>query len=93
VKAYFASFPDPAAERERVGGLHVVARIGTPAEVAGPALFLASDEASFITGEALVVDGGMTIVTNGHGLPFVPGRGPSGVTPGLDTSGSDPDPR
>ena len=48
---------------------------GQPEEVAGPALFLASDDASFITGEALVVDGGMTTVTNGHGIPFVPGPG------------------
>ena len=86
LQAYFDSFPDPAAERARVGGLHVVARIGSPDEVAGPALFLASSEASFITGESLVVDGGLTIVTNGHGLPFIPGRGPSGVTSGLDTS-------
>lgn len=86
LSAYFDSFPDPAAERERVGGLHVLARVGAPEEVAGPALFLASSEASFITGEALVVDGGMTTVTNGHGTPFVRGQGPSGVTSGLDTS-------
>jgi len=32
-----------------------------PFLVAGPALFLASSEASFITGESRVVDGGMTI--------------------------------
>jgi NAD(P)-dependent dehydrogenase (short-subunit alcohol dehydrogenase family) len=87
VRAYFDSFPDPDAERERVGGLHVLARIARPEEIAAPALFLASGEASFITGEALVVDGGLTTVTNGHGLPFVPGHGPSGVTGGLDTSG------
>jgi NAD(P)-dependent dehydrogenase (short-subunit alcohol dehydrogenase family) len=93
LSAYFESFPDAAAERERVGGLHVLARIGTPEEVAGPATFLASDEASFITGEALVVDGGMTTVTNGHGIPFVPGVGPSGVTSGLDTSGTNDDAR
>ena len=61
LQAYFDSFPDPAAERERVGGLHVVARIGSPEEIAGPALFLASSEASFITGESLVVDGGLTL--------------------------------
>ena len=86
LEAYFESFPDAAAERTRVGGLHVMARVGRPEEVAGPALFLASDESSFICGEALVVDGGLTTVTNGHGIPFVRGQGPSGVTSGLDTS-------
>ncbi len=36
-------------------------RVGKPEEIAYAALFLASDEASFITGEHLVVDGGMTV--------------------------------
>jgi 2-hydroxycyclohexanecarboxyl-CoA dehydrogenase len=35
-------------------------RLGTPDEVAGAVLYLASDEASFITGQALSVDGGAT---------------------------------
>jgi NAD(P)-dependent dehydrogenase (short-subunit alcohol dehydrogenase family) len=89
VREYFDTFPDPAAERARAGGLHVVGRIGRPDEVAGPAVFLASDEASFITGESLMVDGGMSIILNGHGIPFMPGLGPSGVTSGLDTSPRD----
>jgi NAD(P)-dependent dehydrogenase (short-subunit alcohol dehydrogenase family) len=38
-----------------------VRRWGTPLDIANAALFLASDEASFITGHALVVDGGMTV--------------------------------
>ena len=36
-------------------------RLGTPEEVAHAALFLVSDEASFITGANLVVDGGATV--------------------------------
>ncbi len=36
-------------------------RLGTPADVAAAVLFLASDEASFITGQTLVVDGGQTL--------------------------------
>jgi NAD(P)-dependent dehydrogenase (short-subunit alcohol dehydrogenase family) len=34
-------------------------RLGTPAEVAAAALYLASDEATFITGTELVIDGGL----------------------------------
>jgi NAD(P)-dependent dehydrogenase (short-subunit alcohol dehydrogenase family) len=45
---------------------HVIAntpmgRYGTPDEIAGGALYLASDAASFLTGHTLVIDGGMTI--------------------------------
>jgi NAD(P)-dependent dehydrogenase (short-subunit alcohol dehydrogenase family) len=37
-------------------------RFGLPSEQAAAALFLASDEASFVTGEDLVVDGGLLAV-------------------------------
>jgi len=77
VAGYFDSTEDPAAERTRVAGLHPIGRIGQPEEVAGPALFLASDDASFISGEVLMVDGGITTIYNGHGNPFVPGQGPT----------------
>ena len=40
--------------------LHPMERLGTAAEIANAALFLASDEASFITGSSLVIDGGYT---------------------------------
>ena len=40
-------------------GVIPLGRMGTPEEVAGPALFLASEDAAFITGTGLTVDGGM----------------------------------
>lgn len=89
VRDYFGTFPDPEAERTRVGGLHPVGRIGRPDDVAGAVLFLASDDAVFISGEALMVDGGLSTISNGHGIPFVPGQGPSGATSGLDNSERD----
>ncbi len=42
------------------GPMHLLNRVGDPREVAYPILFLASDEASFITGAHLMVDGGYT---------------------------------
>jgi len=46
--------------RDQVAPLHLLNRLGEPREVANAALFLASDEASFITGVHLMVDGGYT---------------------------------
>ena len=43
------------------GGLHALGRIAQPSEMAQVALFLCSDAASFITGAAIVADGGLTI--------------------------------
>ena len=44
------------------GPKHLLNRVGTPREVANAILFLASDEASFITGTHLMVDGGYTAI-------------------------------
>ena len=40
--------------------LHPMGRLGRPEEIASAALFLASDDASFVTGSSMVVDGGYT---------------------------------
>jgi NAD(P)-dependent dehydrogenase (short-subunit alcohol dehydrogenase family) len=63
-EGYFLAQPDPAAARKAAGKLHALGRIGHPEEVARVAAFLASDEASFMTGSAIPVDGGF-----GSGLP------------------------
>jgi len=52
-------FKDPEKKRERLEEVPL-GRLATASDVANAALFLASDEASFITGVALPVDGGMT---------------------------------
>jgi NAD(P)-dependent dehydrogenase (short-subunit alcohol dehydrogenase family) len=58
VERIFAESPDPQATRQRTDALHPVKRIGRPEEIAWTAVFLASDEARFMTAECLVIDGG-----------------------------------
>lgn len=54
--------PDnPDGALQEWGGLHTLGRIAQPEEMAKVALFLCSDDASFITGAAIVADGGLTI--------------------------------
>jgi NAD(P)-dependent dehydrogenase (short-subunit alcohol dehydrogenase family) len=58
----------PPEFRERIRAQHKLGRFGRPEEVAAAALFLASDDASFVTGVALPVDGGFTA---GHSVGIV----------------------
>lgn len=54
------SLPGSTEVRDYLGALSPAGRFGNPEEVASCAVFLASDDASFVNGHALVVDGGMS---------------------------------
>lgn len=60
VQEWFDMQPDPAAAEQKVIDVHPLGRIATPAEIANFIAFVASDEASFITGAALMIDGGLS---------------------------------
>ena len=61
--AWRASKPEELAETAAMTALH---RLGEPAEVASAVAFLASAEASYITGTTLVVDGGFAQTLMSH---------------------------
>ena len=58
-------FGGEAENTEDMGAMHALGRVGQPEEVAKIVLFLASDDASFCTGGAYLVDGGLLAPFNG----------------------------
>jgi 3-oxoacyl-[acyl-carrier protein] reductase len=52
---------DPAEEKEGYRKLIPVGHFGTPADIGAACVYFASDEAGFVTGQTLVVNGGMTV--------------------------------
>ena len=55
------SNPDPAAARSTIVNRHKMGRLGTVVEVAAAAVYLADDASAFMTGQLLIMDGGMTL--------------------------------
>ena len=61
VNQWFAMQPDEAEARAYVDSIHPLGRIAAADEIGNAALFLASDLASYVTGVAIEVDGGVTL--------------------------------
>ena len=59
-RAYVESHPDAKLVNEELSALHPVRRIGNASEVGDVAVWLASGESSFVTGQLITVDGGRT---------------------------------
>lgn len=58
VAARLREYPDPDRAYKEMSASQSLGRMGRPEEIAAAALYLASDEAAFVTGSALMIDGG-----------------------------------
>ncbi|XP_072142866.1 cyclohexanol dehydrogenase-like [Dermacentor andersoni] len=78
IKTLIAKSPELSVEEhmelmEKIAGpLHALGRVGTPEEVADCIAFLASDDAAFVTGTIMPVDGGLILMSSVSG----PARSP-----------------
>jgi len=55
------AFSDPAAVAQVLDHVQTIPRVGRPEDIASTVLFLASDESEWVTGQAMIVDGGLTV--------------------------------
>jgi len=58
VKKRLEEYPDPKKAYEEMASTQAIGRMGKPEEIAAAVLYLASDEAAFVSGTALEIDGG-----------------------------------
>jgi NAD(P)-dependent dehydrogenase (short-subunit alcohol dehydrogenase family) len=63
VRARLNEYPDPEKAYREMAATQALGRMGKPEEVAAAAVYLASDEAAFVTGSCLMTDGGWTAGT------------------------------
>jgi 2-keto-3-deoxy-L-fuconate dehydrogenase len=61
VKKRIAEYPDPEKAYAEMAATQALGRMATPQEIAACVVYLASDEAAFITGTALEIDGGFSV--------------------------------
>ena len=61
VRSRLAEYPDPKKAYDQMASTQAVGRMGQPEEIAAAVLYLASDEAAFVTGTAIEIDGGFAV--------------------------------
>jgi NAD(P)-dependent dehydrogenase (short-subunit alcohol dehydrogenase family) len=60
VQARLREYPDPERAYREMASAQALGRMGRPEEIAAAAAYLASDDAAFVTGSALIIDGGLS---------------------------------